>query len=489
MFIAKGWTFAWRRVASAVVLLGLVLAAPAAAQEAERPNVLFLYTDDQARWGMGAYGNPEAVTPHMDRIAEEGALLLNAFVVTPVCSPSRAGLFTGRWPTQVGIDDWIHPRREPELGLDPAELTWPELLKAWGYQTGLFGKWHLGTEDHYHPTRQGFDTFYGFRAGGNRPIDATLEVEGVERTVEGPLPDRLTDAALDFIETHRARPWLAAVHFRAPHGPYAPVPPEDQAPFAALEPTIPDVEGLPTDRVRQLTREYLASIHSVDRNVGRLLEALERFELTDRTIVIFTSDHGYMIGHHGLHHKGNATVLTATERNRRVRRPNMFEESIRVPLAVRWPGRVEPGAEIETVVSNLDLFPTLLALVGLETPPNLAIAGRDFSPFLLDPNTAIDWDDTLFGQYDMHHGRIAHMRMIRTPEWKLVRHFEPSMPDELYDLRHDPEERENLAKSPAHAARFERLNQRLLGWMASIDDPLLEGPDESDAADQAGADR
>ena len=260
---------------------------------------MFLYTDDQAQWAVGAYGNREIKTPHLDRLAQRGAIFRNAFTVTPVCSPSRAALMTSRYPSELGIADWIDPRKEPDIGLAPSAITWPELLKGFGYATMLAGKWHLGTRDEFHPTRQGFDRFFGFRDGSNQPIDPRLEVDGQVRQLKGSLPDLLVDEGLKFIERHRERPFLLSIHFRAPHTPYGPVPEEDSAPYRTLDPTIPDVPGLPRERVKQLYREYYASVSSVDRNVGRLLAKLDEWGLTERTVVIFTSDHGYMIGQQG----------------------------------------------------------------------------------------------------------------------------------------------------------------------------------------------
>ncbi len=443
---------------------------PSRAEEpVRRPNVLFLYTDDQARWGMRTFGNAEIQTPNMDRIGREGAVFVNAFTTTPVCSPSRVGQFCSRYGTEVGITDWINPMAEPDLGLDPSLIGWPELLKASGYATALFGKWHLGDLDRYHPTGQGYDHFFGFRGGGNRPIDPTLEKDGVEQKFEGSLPDLLVDDAIEFIRSHQDRPFLASVHFRAPHVPYAPVPKQDSAPYLDFDPTLPDPPGLtlPIDRTKKLTREYYSSIHSVDRNVGRLLKLLAELKLADDTIVIFTSDHGYQIGHNGLWHKGNGVWLAEGHSGRR---PNMFEESIRVPLVVRWPGVVKPGTTIDQVVKQLDFFPTLLDMAGVGTPPNLKIHGRSFAPIL--KGEPVEWNDTLFGQYDMHHGAIARMRMIRTPDWKLIRHFEPGVEDEMFDLAHDPEENENLANSSTYRSTYETLNTQLLAWMRSIGDPL-----------------
>jgi choline-sulfatase len=433
-----------------------------------RPNIVFLYTDDQAQWALGAYGNREIKTPNLDSLARRGAIFQSAFTVTPVCSPSRAALLTSHYPSELGIADWIDPRTEPDIGLAPSAITWPELLKGFGYSTMLAGKWHLGTRDEFHPTRQGFDFFFGFRDGSNQPMNPRLEVGGQMRDLQGSLPDLLLDEGLSFIERHRQGPFLLSIHFRAPHTPYGPVPEQDSAPYRSLDPTIPDVSGLPRERVKQLYRDYYASVTSVDRNVGRLLAKLDTWGLTERTVIIFTSDHGYMIGQHGLWHKGNAAWLIEGKKGYR---PNMYDDAIRVPLLISWPGVVEPGTTITQVVSNLDLLPTILEIAGLGTPGNLQIRGKSLVPLLRNQHAAT-WDDTLFGQYDMHHYQTARMRMIRTPEWKLVRHFETGGQDELYHLADDPGESRDLRTSTlqTHKAEHESLSRRLASWMSRIGD-------------------
>ena len=435
----------------------------------DRPSIVFLYTDDQAQWAMGAYGNREIHTPNLDRLARQGVLFRNAFTATPVCSPARASLMTSRYSTEFGIGDWIDPRKEPDLGLAPAAITWPELLKGAGYTTQLVGKWHLGTRDRFHPTLQGFDHFLGFRDGSNQPINPRLEVQGVVRDLTGSLPDILVDEGIRFVEASKDRPFLLSIHFRAPHAPYAPVPEQDAAHYRTLDPTIPAFPGLPASRVQRLYREYYASITSVDRNVGRLLEKIDAPGLSKRTIVIFSSDHGYMIGHHGLWHKGNAAWLVEGKKGYR---PNMFEESMRVPLLVRWPGVVSGGTVIDHVVSSLDLFPTILDMARVGVPANLRLHGRSLMPLLR--NASAPWDETLFGQYDMHHYQVARMRMIRTPDWKLIRHFEPGGQDELYHLAADPGETTNLAgaRDPESQSHQQMLARRLADWMRAIHDPL-----------------
>ena len=433
-----------------------------------RPNLVFLYTDDQAQWALGAYGNREIKTPNLDDLARRGAIFRNAFTVTPVCSPSRAACMTSRFPNELGIADWIDPRKEPDLGLSPSAITWPELLKGCGYATMLAGKWHLGTRDEFHPTRQGFDSFFGFRDGSNLPINPRLESGGQVVELKGSLPDLLVNQGLDFIARHREGPFLLSIHFRAPHTPYGPVPEEDAAPYRTLDPAIPVVPGLPRERVKQLYRDYYASVTSVDRNVGRLLAKLDEWKIASRTAVIFTSDHGYMIGQHGLWHKGNAAWLIDGKKGYR---PNMFDDAIRVPLLIAWPGVVAPGTTVTRSVSNLDLLPTILEIAGLDQPRNLEIRGKSLVPLMRDPAFAA-WNDTLFGQYDMHHYQIARMRMIRTPAWKLVRHFEAGGRDELYDLAADSGETHDLANSdlPLHRSQRLSLAERLERWMTQIAD-------------------
>jgi choline-sulfatase len=476
----KGLSTTWSLIAiilaEALVATAALADGPERAGLGSRPNIVFLYTDDQAQWAMGAYGNRDIRTPNLDRLAQAGAIFHNAFTVTPVCSPSRAALMTSRYPSELGIADWIDPQKEPDLGLAPAAIIWPELLRGFGYATMLAGKWHLGISDEFHPTRQGFDRFFGFRDGSNRPINPMLEIDGQLRHFKGSLPDLLVDEGLKFVEAHRDRPFLLSIHFRAPHTPYAPVPEQDSAFYRTLDPAIPDFPGLPRNRVKQITRDYYASVSSVDRNVGRLRAKIDELQLTSRTVVIFTSDHGYMIGQHGLWHKGNAAWLVAGKTGYR---PNMFDDATRVPLLLSWPGVIRPGTKIERVVSNLDLFPTVLDFAGLGQPDNLIIRGRSLVPLLR--GQSIPWDDTLFGQYDMHHDQVARMRMIRTPEWKLVRHFEPEGRDELYHLTEDSGETHDLASSTESKNREESdgLTRRLDRWMAEIGDRAASVPTHS----------
>ena len=464
----------------------LILAGWVSSTRAAQPNILFIFTDDQAPWALGVSGNRLAKTPHMDRIAREGAYLPNAYTVTPVCSPSRASLMTSRYGTEVGITDWIHPRGEAQLGLDPKLPVWPRQLHKAGYHTGLVGKWHLGRQDKQHPTRYGFDHFMGHREGGWSPVNPTLEKDGTNRKFEGLTADVLADEALGFIRSHvKSRadsPFLLCWHTRAPHARWLPVAPEDMAPYKGVDIPIPnpDFPKLDVPRVKRMTREYLASVRSVDRNVGRILKMLDELKLASNTIVIFSSDHGYNMGHNGIWHKGNGHwVLKPPPAARpnipRGQRPNMYDNSIKVPTMIRWPGVIKPGTVVTQTVSNLDWFPTILAMAGVKTQPSWKLRGRDFS-LLLKGRKPADWDNTYFAQYSTHHQSRTHMRMISTGQWKLIRDFLNPSRDELYHLEKDPAEANNLVGStdPKVRSVLSDLHRRLVARMKTIGDQVHE---------------
>jgi len=212
-------------------------------------------------------------------------------------------------------------------------------------------------------------------------------------------------------------------------------------------------------------------VTSIDRNVGRMLDELDALNLTDNTIVIFTSDHGYNMGHRGIWSKGNGNWALEHNWRDRIKRPNMWDTSLLTPLGIRWPGRIEPSTEIPGIITTLDFYPTILAMLDVESPLGLQLEGTSFLPLLSNPATTLH--DTTFGSYDLRHGGLAHMRMIRTPEWKYVVHYEDRELDELYHLATDPDEFTNLAQSPVHATVRQSLEQHLIKWQRSLNDPIL----------------
>ncbi|MDX2031754.1 MAG: sulfatase-like hydrolase/transferase [Blastocatellia bacterium] len=466
-----------RRILS-LLLVGLLLvstrATRAGGEQAPAPklNLISIVTDDQAAWSIGAYGNRESRTPNMDRLAREGVRFTNAFVTTPVCSPSRAGFMTGLYGTQVGITDYLTPEEGVAgRGLPVAVTTWPQALQRNGWRTGLFGKWHLGTQPQFDPRKRGFDAFFGAPEGSFAPMNPTLVVDGAPKALQGPASDLVMDEAIRFIEGNRARPFAALIHFREPHTPYGPMPEEDAALFRNLDPTVPQRKGLDVAQIKQWHREYYAAVHAVDRNIGKLLAKLDEWGIAKNTIVLFQSDHGYNIGHHGIHTKGNGIWVAGGVSG--PKRPNMWDTSLRIPVLLRWPGVVAPGSELNETVTQLDMFASILGMLGVEMPAGVKQNGEDFSPLLRGRKRP--WRDAIFGQYDLYHLGLAHMRMIRTPEWKLVRHHHADGLDELYDLKNDPDENRNLYADPARRATRDQLQQRLTAWMQSIGDPLSSG--------------
>lgn len=468
---------------SSILLLAIVFFSNIA-EAADRPNLIAICTDDQARWAMSAYGNSEVKTPNMDRIANEGALFLNAFCNTPVCSPSRATYLTGRWPSQLHITDWINPM-EAKSGVGLAAQTWPQALKAVGYKTALIGKWHLGEQQRFHPKQLGFNHFMGFLAGGNRPMNPTLEVKGQTEKLKGSLPDLLTDDAIEWIKNQNVirlqkvsgrSPFCLCLHYRAPHGPFLPVPPEDSEHYKTLDPQfIPKLKGLDSEFVKRQHREYYSSVSSVDRNIGRLLQLLDDEKLADNTIVLFTSDHGYNLGRHYVSSKGNGIWQAGGRIPGAPNRPNMWDTSLRVPLAIRWPNVTKPGTRIEQTVSFLDFYRTMLGMLNVDIPEDATAHGKDFSALL--KGEPFESEPFLFGQYDLHNSGLAYLRMVRSDRLKYVKQFHSQYKDELYDLKNDPGETKNLIRRGGPPKQFENdvteMRNAMDAWMKSINDPLL----------------
>ncbi len=478
----------------------------ASRQQDARWNLISIVTDDQAVWSVGAYGYDEAHTPNMDRLASEGVLFTNAFAASGVCTPSRVAFLTGLYPIQAGFPD-VPYRRDIDEGLPLGVPSWPRVLQEHGYTTGLIGKWHLGFTRENHPTNYGIDYFYGFQGGGNRPIDPILERDGEIGVVPGPTPDVLVDDAIRFLERHRADRFALMLHFRAPHAPHLPVPEADLEPFADLDPTVPVVDpadalldddqepadpaaiALHVELLKEKVNSYYASVHSVDRNLGRLLAKLDELGLTGNTIVMFQSDQGYLFGHRGLKGKGGAQPIRNHTLQNNVFVVNMFDVALRIPLIVRWPGVARPGAVREELVSNIDTYASVLGMLGVPKPIDASDQSRDFSPLIR--GEPVTWRDAVFSEYTPDQiGAMNFSRMIRTDRWKLVRSYLNGGGNELYDLAADPGEVRNLYYShykrvPLLQYRGERrgdgehpyadvlddLQSRLSAWQRSIGDP------------------
>ena len=249
----------------------------------------------------------------------------------------------------------------------------------------------------------------------------------------------------------------------------------DSAVYRDIDPDVPIPPGGDVRQIKQWNREYYASITSADRNIGRVLAELDALGLASNTLVIFTSDHGYNNGRHGVETKGNGHWIAGGVRG--PTRPNMWDTSIRVPLVAHWPGVIKPGTTYDDVVSNLDMFRSVLGALGIPVPREIQsqVDGIDFSP--LFRGETIPQREALFGQYDLHNSGLAYMRMIRTGKYKYVRYYKANGLDEFYDLSADPDEADNLLQKPGREARqpiVDDLAKKLLRWQESIDDPVLK---------------
>ena len=437
-----------------------------------RSNVLCILTDDQGVWAAGCYGNGEIRTPHIDRIAEAGVRFDRFFVATPVCSPSRATLLTGRIPSQHGVHDWI---RGGNVGEDAAsylegETAYTDVLAAHGWRCGLSGKWHLGNST---LPQHGFSHWFTHQFGGGPYNDAPMVRNGVPVTEPGYVTNVITDDALAFIDRHanQDEPFYLGVHYTAPHSPWTGHPQDivdsyDDCPFDSCpqEPIHPWAGGLTRECMgdRESLKGYFAAVTAMDLDVGRLLDRLDHHGIREDTLVVFLSDNGFSLGHHGFWGKGNGTSPL-----------NMYENSILVPALVSQPGRLPEGAVQPAMISAYDFMPTLLSYLDLPVPWDRNLPGRN----------AVDaWMCRPAGGKESDAGRdhvvvfdeYGGTRMIRTESWKYVHRY-PGGPNELYNLENDPDERENLADDAGYADRRRSLRGELEGWFDRYAEPSRDG--------------
>lgn len=445
-----------------------------AADPYRKMNLIAIVTDDQAAWTLGCYGGREIPTPNLDQLAAGGARFANAFVHTPVCSPSRGTYMTGLQSTQLGFTDWLNNEQSPNQGVTASKLTWPAVLARNGYATGLIGKWHLGSSEGSLPWNNGLLQFTGNLGGGWAPNKVNfIDEKGGQYAPPGFSVEICTDLAMKFMDEHKDGPFALLVHYREPHAPYMPMPEPDVQTSKQATLRVPDYPGLRQPYTTNARRDYYAAIAAVDRNVGRLLKHLEGLGLADRTIVTFTSDHGYNVGEHGIQHKGNGNWIT--EDRFREPRPNMFDTSLRPPLIIRWPGAGKAGTVVEDWVTNADMGTTVLGMLQVARPENAFQQSRDYSAAVRGEKIEVaKFPRELFGQYDLVNNPTKRsMRMIRTEKWKLIYHLNAPAENELYDLAADPGERVNLFGRPEHAEAVRYLTARLRKQMAAIKDPKL----------------
>lgn len=450
----------------------LVATAPFSSALASSPNILVILVDD-LRWDeIGCAGHPFVRTPGIDRIAREGARFRNAFCTSPLCSPARASLLTGKYAHRHGIvDNTNRSRQSHKL------VTFPRILHENGYETGYVGKWHMGNDD---TARPGFD-YWACMAGQGTSFDPTLNENGMRIQFQGHTTDVLNDRAARFVRQPRTKPFCLYLAHKALHPELvqyddgsvsdpsgskflptarhkklysqSPIPrrlnvadsPDDKP---AL---LRSVDGLPplsraTGTGDETIRDRLRMLTGIDEGVTQLFDALEDSGQLDNTVIVFTSDHGYWNGEHGLS----------------VERRLAYEEAIRIPMLVRYPALAKSGSIIDELALSIDLAPTLLILANARSKD--AMDGRSLIPLLAGkrPN---GWRTSFLIQYysDTVFPRIHNMgyEAVRTSLYKYIRYSELEGMDELYDLKNDPYEMHNRVNDPAFQASLDELKEHL----------------------------
>ena len=452
MFAAKpnAWRSSKPLISWLAALVGLISTGVKGADEGRRPSVLVILPDQWRGQDLGVMGNHDVRTPHVDRLAAEGLTFRTTLANTPVCCPARAILLTGQYPHKNGM-------MANDLRLRESETTLAEILAADGYRTGFIGKWHLDGGKRLPgfvppgPRRQGFQ-YWAANQCDHRHFRPTYFRDTPEPIVDERYePEVWVDRAIEFLHQGGPEPFFLVVSMGPPHDPYG-------APEAyrklydpnhlTMRPNwVADVEG----GTRAQIAHYYAAVSAVDAQVGRLVKALDDSGRVKDTIVVFTSDHGNMLGSQG---------------ERLKRKP--WEESIRVPGIIRYPARVAPGGTSEALLSHVDMAPTLLSLCGLRVPGSMQ--GADLSGVVLGHEGAKGPDSAffqLFVPYQSDH--VPHAwRGVRTADAMYAR-FE-SGPWVLYDLKADPYETHNLAHDPSHAALRDQMDARLSDWMRRTED-------------------
>ncbi|MDX2061320.1 MAG: sulfatase [Gemmatimonadales bacterium] len=462
-----------RAAIAAAVLLGAAGCGTPSRPADRPPNVVLILVDD-LRWDdLGIEGHPFAETPNIDQLAREGVRFRNAFATTPLCSPSRAAILTGQYAHTNGIIDNT-ARDSTSHRLE----TFARPLARAGYQTGFFGKWHMGNDDNPRP---GFTHWVAMKGQGEA-IDPFFNVDGTRRQERGYVTDLLTDHAVEFVERARSGPFLVFLAHKALHPNvvqrddgstgavagqaegFIPAPRHRGRYATATVPRRPNsagpVEGKPallrpldgvtplgptTGTPDQDVRDRLEMLLGVDESVGRLVEKLKAIGEYDRTVFILTSDHGYFYGEHQLNDE----------------RRLAYEETIRIPLIIRYPPVARAGATPPQMVQTIDLASTVLALAG--APDSVARHGTSLVPVLRGTDSA--WRTSVLIEYysDAVFPRIRNMgyQAVRTERYKYIHYLElPSM-DELYDLATDPFEMTNLIDTPAGRAVLPTLQAEL----------------------------
>ncbi len=430
------------RMSCLMVVASVVAMSPAFAAE-RKPNVIVLLADDLGYGELGAQGNKEIPTPHTDSLARDGIRFTNGYVAATYCSPSRAGLMTGRYPTRFGHE---FNGRGPIFGLPLSEKTMADRLKALGYATAAVGKWHLGDQPNNRPTKRGFDEFLGTLANTSyfhpqQFVDSRLSEE--VREVKDPAfytTDQYADRAVEFIEHNRSKPFFLYLPFNAQHGP-----------LEALPKYLDRVKGI-TDEKRRI---FAAMMIAMDDAIGRVLAKVKEIGQEDNTLVWYFSDNG-----------GPTKSTTSTNVPLRGYKMTTLEGGTRIPFMVRWKGKLPAGQVYAKPIIQIDILPTTLAAVGSKVDPSWKLDGVNLLPYLTGKEKSKP-HETLYWRY-------GDQWAIRQGDWKLVVSSIDGPTPKLFNLARDIGEADD--RSAAEPAKVKQLTEAWKAWSAEQKDcPWREG--------------
>lgn len=423
---------------------------------AEKPNVLLIVADDLGYHDVGFQGSQEVPTPHLDKLAATGVRFTNGYVSHAFCSPTRAGLMTGRYQHRFGHEN--NPAWKPESlteGLPLDQITLPQLLQKAGYTTGAVGKWHLGAHPQFHPLKRGFDEYFGALGGGHQyfPGDKggaeytiPLNRNGADAAHTDYLTTQFGSEAAAFVDRHAAedKPWMLYLAFNAPHTPL-------QAPKVWLD---------QFSHIQNVNRRaYVAMVAAMDAAIGEVLGKLEATKQTENTLVCFISDNG------GPNLSGRVLGNFTDNSPLRGAKSDLFEGGIRVPFVIRWPAKLKPGAYDQPVIA-LDLLPTAVALAGGQLPTDRVLDGVDLMPYLTGEKSGAP-HERLFWRSRGTKGNHA----VRQGSWKYVQ-VGQSAP-ELYDLSRDVSETKNLASTKPEIVT--QIQAAIAEWEKGTIPSIFEG--------------
>ena len=456
--------------------LALLALSPSIHAAAVQPNIVLILVDDLGWMDLSCQGSRYYETPNLDRLAAQGMRFTNAYAACAVCSPTRAAIQTGRYPARLGVTDWIRSRfqggaipadkKNPSgftggkrkfmvpknaLWMESEEVTIAELLKPAGYVTCHIGKWHLGSDDWY-PQKQGYDFNYGGCDYGQPPsyFDPFNQPKHRHAMIRAGIPhlpgrkqgqylsDREAEEAVAFIEKHKDKPFFLNMDNYAVH-----------TPIQAKAGVTAKYEK--KTKTRQKNAKYAAMVESVDDCAGRIMAALVKHGIADRTMIIFTSDNGGLLG------PTNNTPL-------RSGKGYAYEGGIRVPLIIKWPGVVKSGITSAEPVTSVDYFPTIAEVAGLDLPNDRAIDGLSLAKHLRSQGKQKLDRDAIYWHFPHYRHNPGPYSIIREGDWKLIKFYEGPM--ELFDLKKDLGETKNLAA--AMPEKVKGLENRLLAHLKSV---------------------